>query len=293
LAAAEESWAHDMAALLQRMAGAGARIGLERIAPRIAQTLSDAGFHLTDATGPVERSRAVKTAEELDCIRAALRMTEDGVAALEAALRPGLTEQALWSVLHQAVIARGGEYFETRLLNSGQRSNPWFQETGPKRIRPGELVALDTDVVGCHGYYADFSRTFHAGPGEPMGAQRDLYRAAHDQVAHNISILRPGMSFRDYARSAWPIPDRYFQNRYYVSAHGCGMTGEYPYLYHEADFEDAGYDGEIIPGMTLCVESFIGEAGGKDGVKLEQQVLITEAGTEVLSRYPFDPALLT
>jgi len=292
LAKAEASWAHDMAAILQRTAGAGVRIGLERIAPRVAQTLSDAGFHLTDATGPLERARAVKTAEELSCIRAALRMTEDGVAALEAALRPGLTEQVLWSVLHQAVIARGGEYFETRLLNSGQRSNPWFQETGPKRIRPGELVALDTDVVGCHGYYADFSRTFHAGPDTPTATQKALYSAAHEQVTHNLSILRPGMSFRDYARAAWPIPERYFQNRYYVSAHGCGMTGEYPYLYHWADFDDAGYDGEIVPGMTLCVESFIGEPGGHDGVKLEQQVLITESGAELLSRYPFDPVLM-
>lgn len=292
LAEAEAAWAEDMAALLQHLVGKRARVGAERLPPRIAETLSAAGVHLTDAVGPVERARAIKTPEELACIRAALRMTEEGVAALEAALRPGLTEQALWSVLHQAVIARGGEYFETRLLNSGQNSNPWFQETGPKRIAPGELVALDTDVVGCHGYYADFSRTFHAGPEAPTAAQRSLYRAAHEQVAHNLSILRPGMSFRDYARAAWPIPERYFRNRYYVSAHGCGMTGEYPYLYHEADFDDAGYDGEILPGMTLCVESFIGEEGGRDGVKLEQQVLITETGTELLSRYPFDTELM-
>lgn len=195
-------------------------------------------------------------------------------------------------MLHQQVIARGGEYFETRLLNSGAHSNPWFQETCGKRIAPGELVALDTDVVGCFGYYADFSRTFHAGPDQPTEQQRLLYRTAHEQVSHNLSVLRPGLSFRDYARAAWPIPERFIENRYYVSAHGCGMTGEYPYLYHEIDFDDAGYDGEILPGMTLCVESYIGEIGGREGVKLEQQVLITETGTELLSNYPFDPDLL-
>ena len=87
------------------------------------------------------------------------------------------------------------------------------------------------------------------------------------------------MSFRDYADNAWDIPDKYFANRYYLSSHGAGMTGEYPYLYHRADFPDAGYDGTIEPGMTICVESFIGEESGKEGVKLEQQVLITDSAT--------------
>jgi Xaa-Pro aminopeptidase len=70
------------------------------------------------------------------------------------------------------------------------------------------------------------------------------------------------------------------------------MTGEYPYLYHRSDFPDAGYDGEIVPGMVLCVESYIGAPGGREGVKLEQQVLVTEAGTDLLSRFPFEAALL-
>ena len=70
------------------------------------------------------------------------------------------------------------------------------------------------------------------------------------------------------------------------------MTGEYPYLYHRADFPDAGYDGVIEPGMTICVESYIGEEGGPEGVKLEQQVLITETGIELLSEFPFEASLM-
>jgi len=214
------------------------------------------------------------------------------VAKLRAAIRPGLTEAELWSVLHASVIAQDGDYVETRLLNAGERTNPWFQETSAKVIGPNELIALDTDVVGCHGYYSDFSRTFHAGPDRPTATQRELYKTAREQVEHNLAILRPGLSFRDYAEQAWDIPARYHAHRYYLSAHGCGMTGEYPYLYHRGDFPDAGYDGEIRPGMTLCVESFIGAEDGGEGVKLEQQVLITEAGTELLSRFPFEEALM-
>ncbi len=288
----EALWAREMAAAIIELVGPGATVGLERMNAGAALALVDQGLAIVDAQAPVEFARAIKSDEEVKCIRASLRATEIAVAKLRDAIEPGITENALWSVLHQSVIAQNGDYCETRLLSSGQRTNPWFQETGPKVIGANELVALDTDVVGCHGYYADFSRTFHSGPGRPSAGQRELYKVAHEQVHHNMGILRPGMSFRDYATAAWSIPERYFANRYYLSAHGCGMTGEYPYLYHRADFPDAGYDGVIEPGMTLCVESYIGEAGGAEGVKLEQQVLVTESGIELLSAFPFEADLL-
>ena len=58
------------------------------------------------------------------------------------------------------------------------------------------------------------------------------------------------------------------------------------------ELEQLGYDGVIEPGMTLCVESFIGGPDTAEGVKLEQQILVTETGTELMSDYPFDEALL-
>jgi Xaa-Pro aminopeptidase len=292
IASVEDAWARQVAALVREHCGARAAVGVERVNAGAALALREQGFHLADAQAPVERARAVKSEEELKCVRASVRATEVGVARLRDAMRPGLTENELWSVLHQSVIALGGDYVETRLLSSGSRTNPWFQETGDRRLGENELVALDTDVVGCHGYYCDFSRTFHTGPGEPTRRQRELYRVAHEQVQHNLALLRPGISFRDYSERAWAIPERFVANRYFVSAHGCGMTGEYPYLYHCMDFEQSGYDGVVEPGMTLCVESYIGEEGGHEGVKLEQQLLITDGEPELLSSFPFEAALL-
>lgn len=292
IAERERDWAAETADLLTQLVGSGATVGLERLNAGAAIALASHGFRIVDAQEPVEMARAIKSDEEMKCVIASLRATEIGVAMLRAAIHPGLSEVELWSVMHQSIIAQNGDYVETRLLNAGARTNPWFQEAGNTVIGPNELVALDTDVVGCHGYYADFSRTFHSGPGRPSEEQRTLYKIAYEQVQHNMSILRPGMSFRDYAEAAWDIPDRYHANRYYLSAHGCGMTGEYPYLYHRGDFPDAGYDGEILPGMTLCVESYIGAEDGREGVKLEQQVLITETGVELLSQFPFEEDLL-
>ena len=293
IAGRERAWAAEMADTIRRLTGLkDATLGLERLNAGTAIALKDAGLKVVDAQEPVEMARAIKSPEEMKCVIASLRATETGVGMLREAIRPGMTEAELWSVLHKSIIEQNGDYVETRLLNAGARTNPWFQETSDNVIGANELIALDTDVVGCHGYYADFSRTFHSGPDRPTDTQRELYKVAYEQVHHNMGILKPGTSFRDYADHAWNIPDRYYANRYYLSAHGCGMTGEYPYLYHHGDFPDAGYDGIVEPGMTLCVESYIGEEGAKEGVKLEQQVLITETGIETLSRFPFEAHLL-
>ncbi|KAJ3543725.1 hypothetical protein NM208_g3420 [Fusarium decemcellulare] len=291
----EKTWAAEMSELITQVVGkptSDITVGLERLNANTAIALKDSGLRIADAQRPVEMARAIKSPEELKCVIASLRATEVAVGKLREAVRPGLTENELWSVLHKSVIEQNGDYCETRLLSAGQRTNPWFQETASYRIRENELVALDTDVIGCHGYFSDFSRTFHSGPDPPTEEQKELYRVAYEQVNHNMNILKPGMTFRDYADQAWDIPDKYYAHRYYLSAHGCGLTGEYPYLYHRGDFPDAGYDGVIQPGMVICVESYIGEEGGTQGVKLEQEVLITNAGIEVLSEFPFEESLL-
>jgi Xaa-Pro dipeptidase len=292
IAEAERAWAADIAALVTERCGARAKIGVERINPGAATALATYGFDIVDAQEPIERARAIKSDHELRCVRASLRATEAAMFHMREAIAPGLTENQLWSIFHQHVIAAGADYIETRLMTAGQHTNPWFQETSDHIIEPNVLISFDTDVVGVHGYYSDFSRTFHAGPDTPTARQKELYSIAHEQVHHNMAVIQPGMTFEEYSTKAWDLPDEFAGNRYYLSAHGVGMTGEYPYLYHHQDYADFGYDGIIEPGMTLCVESYIGKPGDGEGVKLEEQILVTDSGTELLSDFPFEEALL-
>jgi Xaa-Pro aminopeptidase len=194
--------------------------------------------------------------------------------------------------MYHETIRQGGEFIETRLLSSGQRTNPWFSEAGGRVVRPGELVALDTDTIGCFGYYSDFSSTLRCGPGRPTSDQRMLYRMAHDQIQHNIGVLKPGMAFREIAEQAWQIPDRFVAQRYTSVMHGVGMHGETPFIAHAVDYQTYGREGHLLPGMVVSVESYIGEKGGREVVKLEDEVLVTEQGTEPISRFPFEDALL-
>ena len=268
----------------------GRRVGMEAASHLHASEMRRRGYEVLDAQSVMERARAKKSPDELACIRHSLAVTEAAVATMREALRPGITENQLWALLHQHIIANNGDYIETRLLASGARAHPWFQECSPKPIAGGELVALDTDVVGPGGYYADFSRTFFAGGGKPTGRQKTLYKMAFDEVQHNMQLCRPGASFREIGEKAWKIPQPFVDNRYFVVAHGVGMTGEYPYILHAMDFAASGYDGVLQPNTTLCVESYIGEPG--NGVKLEEQILVTETGCERLSAFPWDEALL-
>ncbi|MCR9219733.1 MAG: Xaa-Pro peptidase family protein [Alphaproteobacteria bacterium] len=286
------TWADEIADLMRVHAGGAKRIGIERFAPEVGAALAARGFEPVDAQSAVERARSIKVPHEIRMMRASIAAVEEGVGRLRAAIRPGATENAVWAALWSHVIETDGDYVETRLLNSGPRTNPWFQESGMRALQAGDMVCLDTDVVGRYGYYADFSRSWLCGEGKPSDAQRTLYKLAWEQVHHNMDLIRPGMSFREISETGWVIPPRYETNRYYLLAHGIGMTGEYPYILYRKDFEQGGYDGIVEPGMVLCVESFIGAEDGGEGVKLEQQIEITQDGWRLMSRFPFDEDLL-
>lgn len=292
LAEAAEKWASEIDALMRAHCGKNRRLAVDRFWPVGIAPAQCRGIELMDAQEPLERARCIKSADEIACMTAAISVCEGGIARMREALRPGITENALWSLLVQANIEHGGEWMETRLLASGGRTNPWYQECSDRMIRAGELVAFDTDLIGPFGYCVDISRTFHCGPGRPTASQRDLYKHAYEQVRFNIGLLKPGLSFREFAEKSWQVPDRFLANRYVCLAHGVGLVDEYPDIVHPLDWATSGYDGAFERDMVICVESYIGEENGIEGVKLEEQVLITEHGIEILSTFPYEDQLL-
>ena len=289
-----DPFARELADLLKTHGQGSMKIGLDRCSHIQALALERQGCTVIDCAGAIlTEVRAVKTAEEIKCLYSSMAGAEAAVSAVREAIKPGVSENELFAAMYHEVIRQGGEFIETRLLTTGQRTNPWFNEASGRKVRPGELVALDTDTIGCYGYFSDFSRTFRCGPGKPTRAQKELYRHAFEQVQYNMSLLKPGMAFREIAEKAWKIPERFVEQRYTSVMHGVGMHGETPFIAHAMDYETYGRDGILQPGMCLSVESYIGEKGGAEGVKLEDQVLITETGIDVMSRFPYEDEFLT
>ena len=122
-------------------------------------------------------------------------------------------------------------------------------------------------------------------PGRPSDGQRRLYKLAWEQIHTNIALIKPGLSYRELAETAWQLPASCTGQRYSVVVHGVGLCDEYPAIRYREDYDSYGYDGVFEPGMVICVEVYCGRKNGREGVKLEDQVLITENGFENLISY--------
>lgn len=292
-AVVEESTAlaREIAGLVIDECGHIERLAIDRFRFETADALRAVGFVLADADPILSHARQVKLPLEIDFMREALRRVEVATKQFELSLRPGITEAQAWSEFHAPFIALNGQYVVSRLMQSGSRTFPYFNECGDGLIEAGDLVCLDTDAIGFEGYAVDFSRTFLVGTGRATAAQRLLYSRALEQLQHNSALIGPGVSFEDVARKAWVVPAEHRTSRYYCIGHGLGMSGEFPNLPYASPGEPYQVQGGFEPGMVFCVESYVGSEDAGQGVKLENQLLITEQGVEVMSGYPLEPRL--
>ena len=107
-----------------------------------------------------------------------------------------------------------------------------------------------------------------------------------------MNLIEVGMSFREFAEKTWSFPAEFVDRRYLGPVHGNGMVAEYPIILYPDFFDEGGQDGVFEANMTVCVESYLGSIHGGEGVKLEEQVLITTHGVEGLTTYPYESRLL-
>ena len=262
-------------------------LGVDRLSFPACDALRERGLILVEGEGVCERARSIKSAGELELMRASMAVCEAGCLSMKAALEPGITENALWAKLHETNIRLGGEWIETRLLSSGPRTNPWFRECSMRPIEKGDMVSFDTALVGPYGYCCDMSRSWIC-DAEPDDEQKRLYAAAYEQIKRNMELLKPGLGYRELTEKLHPMADEFIAGRYGVAMHGVGLCDEAPAIYYPQDYDAVGYDGVFEEGMVVCVEALIGTEGGKECVKLEEQVLITADGHEQLTSYPLE-----
>ena len=250
--------------------------------------LNKEGIEVVDAKLILEQARVIKSPDELICMKAAIEVAEKGVSKMRSDLKAGMTEDELWSILHKTNIENGGEWIECRILSSGERTNPWMQESSNKVMQQGEIVAFDTDMVGPYGYCADISRTFVEG-NRLNDEQKRLYSMSLEHINHNKSLIKAGVNFREFAEKSWKLPDNCYDNHYPCIIHGVGLCDEWPLVaYPNRDFSNADYSANFEENMTICVESYVGEVGGKEGIKLEDQFVVTKDGLKQLSSFPYE-----
>ena len=286
MATKAEQWADEIVGIVRQHSGSDLRIAVDRLDPLGVDALRRRGVVIGEGQRLVEQARSIKSPDEIDLLRAAVRVAESGLARMHADSTPGRSENEIWAGLHHENISAGGEWIETRLLAIGQRTNPWYQESSPHTGVAGDILAVDTDMIGPQGYCADISRSWTIGHVPFSPAQRGLYRAAVDQIEQNVGVIQPGMSFDEFNARSWRIPDAYRADRYVYAVHGIGMADEWPGVPTHVDYDT--YQGGFEAGMTVSVESLIAESGGRESIKLESQVLVTATGTERLDSSPWE-----
>ncbi len=294
---AADKFSNEVRTLITEHSDSNMRLAVDKIMLHGLRSLEAQGFEIMEGEEVTEKCRSVKGKDEILAMRCASEACENAVAIMEQKARIDVpkgntSEDDIWAVLHAENIKRGGEWIETRLLASGPRTNPWFQECGPRIVQNNEIVAFDTDLVGSYGICVDISRTWWIGDKPPRPDMIYAMQHAHEHIMYNMDLLRPGIHMRDLTFNAHKL-DKNFQNgKYGCLMHGVGLCDEWPLIAYPDKFVEGAYDYVLEPGMVLCVEALVSPENGDFSIKLEDQVLITENGYENLTKYPFDPILM-
>lgn len=291
------SFAEQVDEVMRAHAGTNRRLAVDKIMVAGLRALERKGFEVLEGEEVTERTRAIKGRDEILAMRCAHHACESAIAEMEAFARAevpkgGVSEDDIWAELHKGNIRRGGEWIETRLLASGPRTNPWFQECGPRIVQENEIVAFDTDLIGSYGICVDISRSWWIGEARPSNAMISAMNHALDHIRDHQARLKPGVTIKELTFGGHRLEDQYWKQKYSCKMHGVGLCDEWPFVPYADAWVDGAFEVALEPGMVLCTEALVSPEGGDFSIKLEDQVLITETGCENLTRYPFDPRLL-
>ncbi|ABF63749.1 peptidase M24 [Ruegeria sp. TM1040] len=294
---AADALSNEIRNLIAEHGGGNKRLAVDKIMLHGLRALEAQGFEIMEGEEVTEKARAIKGVDEILAMRCASHACETAVRAMEdfARLNVGdgtTSEDDIWAVLHAENIRRGGEWIETRLLASGPRTNPWFQECGPRITQRNEIISFDTDLVGSYGICVDISRSWWIGDEKPRPDMIYAMQHAHEHIMTNMEMLKPGVMIPELSAGTHVLDAKYQAQKYGCLMHGVGLCDEWPLVAYPDHAVEGAYDYPLEPGMVLCVEALVGEVGGDFSIKLEDQVLITEDGYENLTTYPFDPALM-
>ncbi|MEW6425219.1 MAG: Xaa-Pro peptidase family protein [Bacillota bacterium] len=256
-----------------------------------AEAFAKRGIKAVYAKQTMDNARMVKTVDEIEIIKIAAANTEKAFAAIAEAIRPGIRECDLVGIGLKALYEEGVDHTEDFVCMSGYNTNPYNWSFTDKPIRPGDLIYVDVDGAAYQGYKTCVYRTFCCG--KATQKQKDLYAECLALLQAGIDVLKPGKTNYDIV-AAFPKtpeiwgwgPEDWGQVDPYCVAHGIGLGLHDKPLATYSYVRSKQPEIELRPGMVLAIEAYAGKRGEKDGVRLEEMVLITEKGNEILSRFP-------
>ena len=266
-------------------------VGVDVIEMPVLFALQAQGIKVVDGQQLMHEVRKIKTQDEITLLNTATMMVDAAYEELYRFMKPGVRENECVGVVSKVLYDLGSEHVEGVNAISGERCSPHPHVYTDRVLRPGDPAFFDI-LHSYNGYRTCYYRTFAVGSASP--AMVDAYKRSRDYMDAAISIVKPGITTADVVK-LWPKAQEFgFANEEAAFAlqygHGVGLSiWEKPIFSRLVSLDHP----EVIEeGMVFALETYWPASDGWSAARLEEEVVVTKDGCEVITRFPSEKLLV-
>src|SRR5437588_11028875 len=287
-----ESVAEKIKVELEQRGLLGEPVGVDVVELPVLRALEAEGITVVDGQALMQDVRKIKTADEIVLLNTACAMVDAAYDHLYRAMRPGFRENDCVALVSKVLYELGSEHVEGVNAISGERCSPHPHVFTDRMLRPGDPAYFDL-LNAYNGYRTCYYRTFAVG--SASRALVDAYTRCRDILDRAISMIRPGVTTAEvvevFPRAdefGFPDEEAAFALQY---GHGVGLSiWEKPIFSRLVSFD---YPETIEEGMVFALETFWPATDGWSAARIEEQLVVTKNGCEVITRFPAEELLVT
>lgn len=262
-----------------------AKIGVDLVESQTMLAMIQNGYTLADGMKVMQYARAIKNEDEIMCLKHGAAIVDAAFHKIASTIAPGVKENDLQAVASHEMHRLGAQWVHNVQVTTGNRTHPHPHLSSDRLIQPGDMIFMDV-VAMLNGYHTCVYRCFCCG--KPNQKQKDIHKRCLEYQLGGIEAVKPGVTSADVC-STWPTAKQMgarsehevFGLQY---GHGIGVgLWEFPIISRAYSLD---HPVEIEPGMVFALETYAGV--GYDGVRLEDEVVVTETGIEVITKFPTD-----
>ena len=277
--------AKEIKSILDAEGVADMPLGLDVVEPPMLFELQKLGIEVRDGQQTLLQAREVKNIDELTLLNMAAAMVDGVYQDIAEALKPGIRENDIVALATKRLYEMGSDNVEAINAISGERCSPHPHNFTDRLIRPGDQAFFDV-IQSFIGYRTCYYRTFSVGRATP--AQRTAYGKAREWMDRTIALLKPGIATDTIARSLPTAGDIGFASEMDAFGlnfcHGLGLgLHERPLISRLNSLKEPI---ELKAGMVFAVETYCPASDGVSAARIEEEVILTPAGPQVISLYP-------
>ena len=266
-------------------------LGVDLVEPPVLFALQSEGIDVVDGQQLMQAVRVIKTQDEIALLNHAAMMVDAAYHQLYEALKPGMRENECVALVSSVLYGMGSEYVEGVNAISGERCSPHPHLHSDRALRPGDPAYFDI-LHAYMGYRTCYYRTFAVGSASQ--AQVDAYKQCRYYLDAAIDLVRPGVTTADVVK-LWPKAQEFgFPSEEAAFAlqygHGLGLAiWEKPIFSRQVSLD---YPEEIREGMVFALETYWPASDGWSAARIEEELVVTANGCEVISRFPAEELMV-